>query len=434
MGERVPEACTARFDIKSFVYRARKPFHPGRLEELFLEPYFMDPEPCLDPAMEGVEIDPASIDPEEYKTEEEKKKEFEEIQRLAVGKQKKRVEVMGELLRSKGFFWNAPTHDVIGGWQQAGNVLRLEAESPWMCLMPDFWEGTKFEPAVRRDMTKPGTKEVYEYEDRRQEIVFIGHRMKEAAIQEILDKCLLTDEEYALGPDVWKETMEELDTIQLELPDMIGDEDDEGVENMIVVGDDGKEHASEECRRACEEAKNKKAMGDSGLKYFKVAIDALFKNWTALQMLVGTGAGGPQSREKAEWMTGVTENWFYENKDLEVYEVSVFLDEILINEFNVSVDDGSLEDVARSICEFFSLCQNSDEETLMTKLKSLPKYDLANVQIQEYNYVDQSGPSQYLQKLDMLEPKKEPKVQKEKVAPEIDEDGFETVKSRKKRR
>ena len=70
----------------------------------------------------------------------------------------------------------------------------------------------------------------------------------------------------------------------------------------------------------------------------------------------------------------------------------------------------------------------------MTKLKSLPKYDLANVQIQEYNYVDQSGPSQYLQKLDMLEPKKEPKVQKEKVAPEIDEDGFETVKSRKKRR
>ena len=42
-GKDAPDACTARFDINSFVYRARKPFHPGRLHELFLEPYFMDP-------------------------------------------------------------------------------------------------------------------------------------------------------------------------------------------------------------------------------------------------------------------------------------------------------------------------------------------------------------------------------------------------------
>ena len=82
----------------------------GSTTSQILEPYFMDPEPCLDPAMEGIEIDPLSIDPEEYKTEEEKKKEFEEIQRLAIEKQKKRIEVMGVLLRSKGFFWNAPTN------------------------------------------------------------------------------------------------------------------------------------------------------------------------------------------------------------------------------------------------------------------------------------------------------------------------------------
>merc|ERR1712027_191464 len=42
-GKRMPDACTARFDIKSFVYRARKPFHPGRLCDLVLEPFFMAP-------------------------------------------------------------------------------------------------------------------------------------------------------------------------------------------------------------------------------------------------------------------------------------------------------------------------------------------------------------------------------------------------------
>ena len=41
-GRHVPEACTARFDIKSFVYRARKPFHPGRMSEV-VDRYFSKP-------------------------------------------------------------------------------------------------------------------------------------------------------------------------------------------------------------------------------------------------------------------------------------------------------------------------------------------------------------------------------------------------------
>merc|ERR1719290_172124 len=31
----------ARFGITSFIYRARRPFHPGRLDDLLLEPFFM---------------------------------------------------------------------------------------------------------------------------------------------------------------------------------------------------------------------------------------------------------------------------------------------------------------------------------------------------------------------------------------------------------
>ena len=45
----------------------------------------------------------------------------------------------------------------------------------------------------------------------------IGHGMNREVIQNILDECLLTDEEMTLGPKMWKETMEEFDNINLEL-------------------------------------------------------------------------------------------------------------------------------------------------------------------------------------------------------------------------
>ena len=237
-GRRVPEACTARFDIKSFVYRARKPFHPGRLYDLFLEPFFMYPALSPEDEEEGKD---ERTEAEKKKDEAEREVALQNIQEEALVKQQKRTETMGELLRSKGFLWVATSNDVIGGWQQAGNVLRIEAETPWMCLIPERWEGTSSEALVLEDIKKPSGED-WEYKDRRQEIVFIGHGMKSGAIQELLDKCLLTEEEMALGPEKWKETMEDVDIIKLSL-----DEEDEGNE------EDKDEEDEEECEEDCEE-------------------------------------------------------------------------------------------------------------------------------------------------------------------------------------
>ena len=260
-----PEACTARFDIKSFVYRARKPFHPGRLNDILLEPFFMDPWVTLDDEEEGKEVE--RTEEEKKRLEELKQLELQKVQEEAMVKQKKRTEVMGELLRSKGFLWMATAHDVIGGWQQAGNVLRIEPENPWMCLVPDIWRGTNSEAAVLEDLNKPSGEE-WEYQDRRQEIVFIGHGMKTAAIQDLLDQCLLTEEEMALGPDQWKETMQHLDNINLilekqeeeaEEEDDEEDEENEEMECEKILGKRKKQEEDEECRKRCEEKRMKEA-------------------------------------------------------------------------------------------------------------------------------------------------------------------------------
>ena len=54
--------------------------------------------------------------------------------------------------------------------------------------------------------------------------------MKIGAIENLLDQCLLTEEEMALGPDQWKETMEHLDRVNLVLEDEEEDGEDEDEE------------------------------------------------------------------------------------------------------------------------------------------------------------------------------------------------------------
>merc|ERR1712241_969742 len=129
-------------------------------------------------------------------------------------------------LRSKGFIWIATSNDILGGWQQAGNILRFEAPGPWLCEARELWEGSPSEELVRKDMTQENGEE-FPYGDRRQELVFIGMKLDHLAIQKALDECLLTDDEMNMGPEKWQETWYEEDKIQLSLEDEEDVEDDE---------------------------------------------------------------------------------------------------------------------------------------------------------------------------------------------------------------
>ena len=137
-GEHTPE--TEAYGIKSFVYRARRPFHPSRFMKL------------LESEWPGV-------------------------------------------VRSKGFFWLATRHDWVGELSSAGGMLQHKAVGFWWAASP---------PEERAKARLEIEDWDPEFGDRTQEIVIIGIDMDETELRRRLNACLLTDAELAKGPARWR--------------------------------------------------------------------------------------------------------------------------------------------------------------------------------------------------------------------------------------
>ncbi|MFN0107207.1 MAG: zinc metallochaperone GTPase ZigA [Bryobacteraceae bacterium] len=141
-GKHVPE--TEEYGISSFVYRARRPFHPQRFWKV------------LDDVMEGV-------------------------------------------IRAKGFLWIASRPEIMGVFSCAGISVTIDPMAQWYADLPkEEW------PEDAETLDQLASLWDPEFGDRRQEIVLIGIEMDEAALRADLDHCLLTDDELALGRDAWR--------------------------------------------------------------------------------------------------------------------------------------------------------------------------------------------------------------------------------------
>jgi len=141
-GEHTPE--TEEYGISSFVFRSRRPFHPERLYELFHSDW-------------------------------------------------------GSVVRAKGYFWLATRMDFVGEMSQAGSALVHQAAGFW-------WAATPESTLPRDPGDRAAIRDQFEgpYGDRRQELVFIGIHMDEAAFRARVERCLLTDEEMAMGVAGWQ--------------------------------------------------------------------------------------------------------------------------------------------------------------------------------------------------------------------------------------
>jgi G3E family GTPase len=157
-GEHVPE--TEEYGSGSFVYRHRRPFHPARLAKELRHPW------------PGV-------------------------------------------LRSKGFFWLASRPEVQAMWSQAGLSVALEPVSTWLAATPEHeWEFA--DDAERADVIARWDPVVG---DRQTELVFIGIGLDEQATRSRLDRCVLTDAEFAQGESRWRRYRDPLPAWEMDEPD-----------------------------------------------------------------------------------------------------------------------------------------------------------------------------------------------------------------------
>ncbi|NJO82691.1 MAG: GTP-binding protein [Blastochloris sp.] len=141
-GEHTPE--TEEYGISSFVFKARRPFHPQRLMDFL------------------------------------------------------KGDHMRTVLRSKGFFWLASRNDTAINWSLAGHVARVSPAGNWLASVPENQrpQGANVEEYMAQYWQEP-------FGDRRQELVFIGMRMPKGEMLAQLQSALLTEAELALGESGW---------------------------------------------------------------------------------------------------------------------------------------------------------------------------------------------------------------------------------------
>ncbi len=189
----IPE--TEEYGISSFIFKARRPFHPQRIFD-FAAKYF-----CV---LEKLSTDKAENDKEEQEDQSGSENNRADVssnekdenllaKRIAQQLEAKQASPLKNIFRSKGFIWIATRPKNKGEWSQAGLMLTIKNGGRWFSEIPaSAWPKN---PEIRRKIKQDFDREV---DDKRQELVFIGQfsGVDKDWIHKSLSKCLLTSKVF----------------------------------------------------------------------------------------------------------------------------------------------------------------------------------------------------------------------------------------------
>ena len=111
---------------------------------------------------------------------------------------------------------------------------------------------------------------------------------------------------------------------------------------------------------------------------FMNSVQFVLGNWPAIRVSVEQCFGGQYSSDKETWLQKVIFDVFMENESLDPLDIEDYLAEILSNEFNVIIEDGSLAKVSEKLCNFYDLCKKGQHFKVAEEINSisLPKMNV----------------------------------------------------------
>ena len=108
------------------------------------------------------------------------------------------TEQYGKLIRSKGFFWLGSRLEYAGQWSQAGGIARYGyAGLFWRSVPKENW------PTDEQALATIKENWIEPFGDMRQELVFIGQGLDEAAMKKALDECLVSEDDMLKDAEFW---------------------------------------------------------------------------------------------------------------------------------------------------------------------------------------------------------------------------------------
>ncbi|MEQ2289896.1 hypothetical protein AMECASPLE_037918 [Ameca splendens] len=113
------------------------------------------------------------------------------------------------------------------------------------------------------------------------------------------------------------------------------------------------------------------AASTASRELFTEGVRAVLQTWPVLQIAVDNGFGGVYGQQKADWMVDVVQQYFHDNADLQQYEVEDFLTQLMDQEFDTVVEDGSLPQVSAGLLQLFDQWQQGALQQLQNTIQTL---------------------------------------------------------------